>query len=244
MRSERISNSATVYIYDDIEDYSTNVFLIEKETKFYLIDTYCGTGSMKPIINIIKNNPRQKEVNVINTHFHWDHIWGNCCFKDNCIISHEICRDLIDKYWEDQLKENKQYIIGTTEKQLPNFTFKKQIFFHYDGIELFYSPGHTVDSISIFDHEDKILYVGDNLEKPIVYVEHHDIPTYINTLKSYLSYHPQKIIASHTLNIKKEDIFDTIKYLEGLLAGKEMFFASDYTRKVHSQNLRTIQNHN
>lgn len=81
MRSERISNSASVYIFDDIEDYATNVFLIEKETKFYLIDTYCGTDSMKPIINTIKNTPRQKEVKVINTHFHWDHIWAIAVLK-------------------------------------------------------------------------------------------------------------------------------------------------------------------
>lgn len=80
------------------------------------------------------------------------------------------------------------------------------------------------------------------MEKPIVYVEHHDIPTYINTLKSYLGYQPQKIMAGHTLNIKQEDIFDTIEYLEGLLAGKEMLFASNYARKVHSRNLKAVQN--
>jgi len=242
MKTQSISQNATAYIYDSVESYLTNVFFIEHESKIFIIDTFCGSESMAPILNRLSNNSYNKEVVVINTHFHWDHVWGNCSFKDGNIISHEMCRELLDKLWETQIIENRKYITGIADKYLPNITFEEKIMFHNEGMELFHSPGHTPDSISIFDHNEKILYVGDNLEKPIIYVEDADILTYINTLKNYLNYKPKKIVAGHTLNLTKQDIFNTIEYLKRLSTGKEMYFESEYMRKVHEQNLSVVHN--
>lgn len=238
MENIKISKNSNVFIYNDIESYTTNVFLIEKKSKIFLIDTFCGPDSMMPIKKILEHN--NKEVIVINTHFHWDHVWGNSSFKKNIIISHELCRELLDKYWEEQLKKNEKYILGNIEKYLPNLTFKENINFYNEGIEIFYSPGHTIDSISIFDHDEKILYVGDNLEKPIIYVENNDIKTYIKTLNKYLDYKPKKIIASHTLNLTEENIHQTIKYLNDLKNGNKIEFENEYMRKIHIENYNLI----
>ena len=240
MENIKISKNCNAFIYNNIESYTTNVFLIEKRSKIFLIDTFCGPDSMMPIKKILECEYNNKEVIVINTHFHWDHVWGNSSFKENIIISHELCRELLDKYWEDQLKKNEKYILGNIEKYLPNLTFKENMNFHNEGIEIFYSPGHTVDSISIFDHDEKILYVGDNLEKPIIYVENNDIKTYIKTLKKYLDYKPEKIIASHTLNLTEENINQTIKYLNDLKNGNKIEFETEYMRKIHIENYNLI----
>lgn len=240
MNIQSISQNATVYVYDSIESYLTNVFFIEYESKIFIIDTFCGSESMEPIINRVNSSFNNKELVIINTHFHWDHVWGNCSFKDRNIISHEMCRELLDESWEKQINENKKYIRGIAEKHLPNITFKEKISFYNEGIELFHSPGHTADSISIFDHNDKILYVGDNLEKPIIYVENADISTYINTLENYLNYRPMKIVAGHTLDLTEQDILDTIEYLNGLSMGKEMYFETEYMRKIHEKNLSVV----
>lgn len=242
MDIQSISRNAIAYVYDSIESYLTNVFLIEGRSKVFIIDTFCGSESMVSVLNTLNTNFQNKEIIVINTHFHWDHVWGNCSFRGKNIISHEICRELLDKQWETQVNKNKRYIEGKVEKCLPGITFKEKIIFHDEGIELFYSPGHTVDSISIFDHNERILYVGDNLEKPIIYVENDDISAYIKTLENYLNYKPKKIAAGHTLNLTEENIFETIEYLNGLSIGKEMHFESEYERKIHYQNLCTIHN--
>lgn len=241
MIMKKISNDANVYIYDNIENYLTNVFLIQKKSRIYIIDTYCGSHSMIPILNILKDTSPTKEVIVINTHFHWDHVWGNYCFKENKIISHELCKKLLEESWETQINKNKKYICGKVEKCLPNITFKDNYIFEEDSIELFHSPGHTIDSISVFDHEEKILYVGDNLEKPIIYVESKDINTYINTLENYFNYHPQKIVAGHTLDLTEKDILDTIKYLKALLNGEKMHFKSKYMLEIHKENLNILK---
>lgn len=240
MISKKISKQAAAYIFDNIESYLTNVFLIEKESRFFLIDTFCGSESMTPILQKL-NHKADKEVVVINTHFHWDHVWGNCSFKDKCIFSHEKCRSILEECWESQIQNNKMYISGQVEKILPNITFNKRITFHKDGIELFHSPGHTIDSISVFDHEEKVLYVGDNLEKPLIFVESDNIEAYLSTLENYLSYHPKRIAAGHTLDLTEEDILSTIHYLKLLAAGEEINFQTEYERKIHKQNINIIK---
>ena len=179
MKNEKISKNCNVFIYNELKEYTTNIFLIEKKSKIFLIDTFCSSESMIPIKKILADKYDSKEVIVINTHFHWDHVWGNSSFKKNIIISHKLCREILNEHWEEQFKKNQNYTLGSVEKSLPNLTFKGSINFPDEGIEIFYSPGHTLDSISIFDHDEKILYVGDNLEKPIISVSytHLTLPT-------------------------------------------------------------------
>lgn len=241
MKIMKISKSCSVFTYNELETYSTNVFLIEKKSKIFLIDTFCGPDSMKPVKKILKDKYSSKEVIIINTHFHWDHVWGNCSFNGNMIIGHELCRELLYRYWEDQLNKNRKYVLGNVEKVLPTITFKEKINFNNEGIEIFYSPGHTIDSISIFDQDEKILYVGDNLEKPIIYVENNDIDTYIKTLKRYLEYKPKKIMAGHTLDLTEKDIHETIEYLNDLKDGNRIQFETEYMRKIHTENCNIIQ---
>jgi glyoxylase-like metal-dependent hydrolase (beta-lactamase superfamily II) len=239
MEIHKIGCRATAFTFNKIESFLTNVFLIKGKSKVFLIDTFCGSDSMTPILNALKEYVH-KEVIVINTHFHWDHVWGNSSFCNHTIISHERCRALLDSGWETQLNKNRKYVMGNAEKVLPNFTFTEKMIFHEDGIELFHSPGHTEDSISVFDHHERILYAGDNLEKPLVYVENADITAYIATLENYLAYKPSTILAGHTLQLTVEDIESTIEYLKGLSEGKKIDFESEYERETHARNLKTI----
>ena len=54
---------------------------------------------MAPIIENIDNS---KPIIVINTHYHWDHIWENGVFKDR-LFFHKLCREIIDSKWDDML---------------------------------------------------------------------------------------------------------------------------------------------
>lgn len=243
MTKIKLNQNITVYSFDELENYITNIYLIEKKNRLYLLDTFCGPDSLDEVLEDI-SKIKNKELIVINTHFHWDHIWGNCCFRDEKIIAHKLCKKLMDEQWEKQINDNKKYIFGKVEKVLPNIVFENKIEFSNDGIEIFYSPGHTADSISIFDHQEKILYVGDNLEKPIVYVENKNVDRYIETLNNYLSYNPLKIYASHNLEITREDLNNTVKYLRDLKEGKEILFNSEYEKNIHQQNYNLVYNKN
>lgn len=240
MDYHKISSQATVFTFDNIASYLTHVYLIEKPSRYYLLDTYCGIDSIMSALSASYIS-QAKEMVVINSHFHWDHVWGNCAFKDKIIISHELCRESLDQFWEPQLEKNGEHQTGRVEKTLPNWTFTDRIMLHDDDLEIFHSPGHTQDSISIFDHQERILYVGDNLEKPIIYVESDDLQTYIHTLENYLTYEPQKIVSGHSLDLTEADIVETIKYLQALQAGEEVRFQGEYEKSIHEQNLQVIR---
>jgi len=240
MNITRKNKDTTIFTFDNIEEYNTHVFLIEKKNSIYLIDKYCGSESSEVIIDYIESALPSKNITVMNTHFHWDHIWGNISFRDKTIVSHCLCRDLSQKHWDSQISENKKYILGDIEPIFADITFDKTLCFPEDGIELFHSPGHSDDSISIYDNEKKILYVGDNIEKPIVYFEGCSINTYIDTLENYKRYDILEIHGSHTLQLQKEDIDSTIDYLNKLKTKETLDFSSAYENKVHNENLRHI----
>lgn len=236
MKKKTINSSTTAFIFDEIEDYYTCVFLIEKPSRVFLLDTYCGTESMSGVQDYLSVLSQDKQLIVINSHFHWDHVWGNASFKTTPIIAHDLCYDDLNANWSLQVENNKQYISGCIEKVLPSLTFDGSLSFREEGLEIFHSPGHTRDCISIFDRHEGALYVGDNLEKPIIYVEDPDIDTYLKTLRYYLALSADTIHASHTLALANTDIRDTIAYLEKLRNDLPVEFSSEYARRIHAEN--------
>jgi glyoxylase-like metal-dependent hydrolase (beta-lactamase superfamily II) len=149
---------------------------------------------------------RDKRVVVINTHHHWDHIWGNHMFQGNQIISHSLCRDLIDQKWEEMIKTKGKYIMGVTKPCLPTMTFEQEIYFPEDHIRLFYSPGHTIDSISVVDEEDNIINIGDNIGDdmteimPSLATKKED---YISTLRNYIDLNVKYYVSGHNIVVDK-----------------------------------------
>ena len=59
---------------------------------------------------------------VINTHYHADHCWGNCFFPGATVISHKLCRDMIE--------QNGQISLDNAKKQNPVFKQVKLVLPH------------------------------------------------------------------------------------------------------------------
>lgn len=234
---KKLSDTTYAFTFTEIADYNTSCFLLIKKYRNYLIDTYCGSGFMHMIKAWIKSSGFEKELIVINSHYHWDHIWGNCLFHKNRIISHSICKRRMADEWDKQFDKNSKYILGDAKMTLPNKTFEDNIVFEDDDIEIFYSPGHTNDSITLYDRESRFLFVGDNLEKPIIYLQSKNIDQYISTLKKYIDMNCSQIYSSHSLKHSNSDVLLTIEYLEKLKMGVNQEFDSEYEKRIHKQNL-------
>lgn len=234
-----LNTYTTVYNFDEIDNFETCVVLIEKPNRFYLIDTYCGPDSMEAIVEIMNAKPH-KEMVVINTHYHWDHIWGNCAFPNAQIVAHRLTLERMNQSFDEQLKKNSIYKQGDVQKVLPSSIFDDRMTFPDDGIEVFYSPGHTNDSISVYDIDSSTLYVGDNLERPLIYVEDKDIEQYIKTLNHYKNISVKKIVGSHTISLTDKDIQSTIDYLIGLKKNEPMQFSDEGARELHEMNVAFI----
>jgi len=103
---------------------------------------------------------------VINTHYHADHTWGNCFFPGATIISHAMCRQLMQEKGIPSLEVAKKNNAALRQVKivLPHLTFEQGEFSLRVGKKnLVLSPaiGHSSDGISVFVEEDRILFAGD-----------------------------------------------------------------------------------
>lgn len=92
---------------------------------------------------------------------------------------------------------------------LPNLVFDKEIYFREDNIRIFHTPGHTADSISVIDEEDKVLNagdnIGDNMEEflPSIYCERSE---YIESLLKYQALDFDACVSGHNVVVGKDII--------------------------------------
>lgn len=240
MEIRKIGNRGILFTYYDLE-VPTNIYIIVTDKKYFIIDTYLGNKIMKEIDSYLKLNYGEKEFIIINTHSDWDHIWGNDYFKNSMIISHRLCREEIMKTGEYYLEKNSEYKREVENLKLPNLIFEEKIIFAEEEIEIYYSPGHTEYSISIYDKVDKVLYTGDNIEGPIPYIQSIDIENYIETLDNYLKKDIDTVLGGHILIEDKNIIIENRNYLLDILNKKEINIKDSDFLEIHSENLAFLK---
>jgi len=166
MRITKVTNRNITFSTPENAAYDVVLGLILGKRHNFIIDTGMGGNNVTTIIEYIGND--EKPIIAINTHAHADHILGNWVLENHTIISHILCREIIDKEWDGKIKKDmdrvKEYIDGEVHKCLPNLVFGNSIGFPEDGITIFHSPFHTEDCISVYDSVNKVLYTGDNIE--------------------------------------------------------------------------------
>ena len=78
MKKLQITETLNAYEFEELIPYKTYVYALIKDDTVYIIDTFCGSAYME----IIKSDYPNSSFIVINTHYHFDHIWGNYSFSD------------------------------------------------------------------------------------------------------------------------------------------------------------------
>ena len=98
MKIKQVGTRNFIFTYYDSEDWDLNLQLIIGEKYNYIIDPGIGAHTLNPMINFasVRN---QNPFIIINTHYHWDHIWANCLVKEATIISHRSCIEAITGDW-------------------------------------------------------------------------------------------------------------------------------------------------
>jgi cyclase len=138
---------------------------------------------------------------VINTHYHADHTWGNCFFPGATIISHTLCRQL--------LEEQAIPALETARKQNPAFRQVKIVLPHltFDqgdltlrvgkkNLTIMPAPGHSADGISVLIDEDRVLFAGDAF-MPLPYIVDGDADEIASTIKKIGRMGLENIIQGH-----------------------------------------------
>lgn len=242
--SRRIGSRGLLFTFDDLVasrfGTTTNIYVLEAGRNLLICDTYLGPEALRPALTELLRN--HEVIVVVNTHADWDHVWGNCLFAGSRIIGHQLCRERLLARGGADLAENACWQRGAVRLVPPIVTFEDRLELPEFDAELFYSPGHTPDSITLYDRRDGVLVVGDNAERPIPScIDPGNLHAHIDSLRKYLTYPCDIIVPGHGDLLKSSDIHANISYLEALQKGDTSQYEDEPYRLNHLENLRLFE---
>ncbi len=206
MKTEKVKSRSVIFTFDSSASWNLNIHLILGGQNSYVIDTGLGSQSMEPVLKHLQPG---KPVIVINTHYHWDHVWGNAVFSGSPIIAHSLCRQRLQEGWDEMVQKHGEFISGDVKKHLPNLVFDDGLYFPDDGIRLFYTPGHTLDGISVLDEMDGVLNIGDNIGDDMEHIMPDlecEPDIYAATLQQYLDTGAEAYVSGHNIVLGRDTL--------------------------------------
>ncbi|MGA7271057.1 MAG: MBL fold metallo-hydrolase [Acidimicrobiia bacterium] len=152
-----------------------NVGVVIGEAGTLVIDTRASHregGELREELRRLTDRP---VVGVINTHFHWDHVWGNSRFADMPIWGHVRCRDFLlesgDAMRQHVLAQIEPEFRGQVEEVVtvpPNETLETSDRIHLgDRVVLLnhHGRGHTDSDLVVTVPDADVTFAGDLLEE-------------------------------------------------------------------------------
>lgn len=217
-----------------IDEFGTDIlYLVEGSEKAAVIDTGCGMGNLKKVIESLTDRPYM----VLNTHGHIDHAGGNYEFPEAYLGKADFAMadtQNLRQGWESFLEKTKaepdfyglEYM---KEHALPgacplHALENGQIFDLGDRkLETIFVPGHTPGSVVFLDRENKFLFSGDSIvSTPILIFDTYstNIEEYVEALKELQKEDFELVFPGHYLRpIGKKVLYDLIVCGEQILKG-------------------------
>ena len=241
MKVQKVGSRGYVFTFKD--PYKLNIYVINGEEHIFICDTGFGSDSVNELLDYLRTiDIHSKPFIVFNSHADYDHVWGNHVFKESEIIAHELSPEIFQKEGEEILEKYAEHKRGEVVLTPPNKLFKEKIVFEVEGVEFYHSPGHTLESSSCFDHKEKILFVGDNIESPFPYINFLNLENYCNSLREYLTRNAKIIISGHDEVMFDETLIqENLQYLETIQSRKidRKNFTKQH-RGIHFQNVSRL----
>lgn len=152
---------------------------------------------------------------IVNTHSHADHAWGNCFFPGATVISHTLCRELLDTKGRHSLEEvrKQNQVFRNVRLVLPQITFNEGNLTLRVGkktLTLMPLPGHSSDNIGVLVDEDRVLFAGD-AAMPLPYIVDGNIDDLSISLKKIGKMGLENIIQGHGDIVLRGEIDNFIK---------------------------------
>ncbi|MBK8905799.1 MAG: MBL fold metallo-hydrolase [Anaerolineaceae bacterium] len=180
-----------------------------------LIDTLYFPEETKAIKEFLEDRQGLKIRYVINTHYHADHSQGTYLFPEAQIVSHALCRQLLDSVGRTGLAEAQSQMPELEEVAiiLPELVFKEGVLNLYLGgktLQLYHMPGHSLDLVGVYVTNNQILFASDNcMPVPTIFDGSHKALT--DSLKKMLEMEPDTIVQGHGEVILRGEIHAVIQ---------------------------------
>lgn len=170
----------TFAIYEPGHFQEVISFLVLGDDKALLLDTGMGICKIKPLVDKLTDLP----VIIVNSHSHFDHIGGNWEFDRVHIFNFEPSLNRL-KSGMMKTELNHHLCSGSVWLPYPNdfnpdeYSIKPSIpapitdghVFDLGGriLEVIHTPGHSPDSIMLWDKKNSILFTGDTFYPATLY---------------------------------------------------------------------------
>lgn len=146
-------------------EFQENTYVLYDETgECIIFDPGCHHHSeQKMLMDFIESN-KLKPVKLINTHCHIDHVLGNSFVAKKYDLELYLHKDELQTYsdtgrWAE--------MFGLVMEEIPErkvfINEGNQIKFGYSVLDIFFTPGHSIASLSFYNKAEKICISGDVL---------------------------------------------------------------------------------
>ena len=239
MQRERVTENIFVFRSDQYAQVTAGIIVTSMGA--VLIDTLLYPEESLKIKQFVEERLSTTVRYVINTHFHADHTSGTCFFPDAQIVSHRLCRDLLDTRGRDGLKrmQSNSPEFEAVELILPNIVFDDEITLTVGNTTflLWSSPGHSPDSIACLVQEANVLFAADTV-MPIPYFVDGNFDQFLKSLERIRNQPFENIIQGHGEVVLRGEVMEKIEsdldYLKKLALSVE---------KALSDNIENIEDH-
>ena len=187
-----------------------------------VIDTLAFPDETLAIREFIEEELKRKVRYVINTHYHADHSWGNCFFPGAYVLSHALCRKLLEQHGQKSLDAVLE-IDNTFQKTqivLPHITLDEgslELIIGEKTLRLIDLPGHSPDGIGVYIKEDEVLFAGD-VWMPIPHIVDGDEEVMRESLRKIEGLTIENVVQGHGEVILRGEVIssitDRIEYLD------------------------------
>lgn len=207
-------------------------YLIRGSERALLIDTCCGIGDLKAVVDKICPLP----YDVVLTHLHFDHTGGAYRFDEVFITEEDaaLLRQEFELSYPDTQREidRRTPFFMHLSIALPNE--HTRITFLHEGdtfplgkrtLHVIAVPGHTKGSVVLLDEENRLLFTGDaaNSRTLLMFDYSASIAEYYEALKRLKKMEPRydKFYTAHPpYDVTKSCVDDLLEICEEILSGK------------------------
>jgi cyclase len=212
MQEERVASD--IHVFSSELYAQVTAGLITTPEGCILIDTLPFPEESSQIAAIARELCPNGVQLVILTHYHADHTYGAYLFPDATVVGHALTRDLLTEKGLDSLAEAKSQSpeLAAVELVLPSVVFGDGDLTLHLGkktLQLFHSPGHTVDSIGVFLVEDRVLFASDTI-LPIPTIFDGDLAALVQSLERLRELPIESIVQGHGEVILRGEVSDRI----------------------------------
>jgi cyclase len=214
MIRERIADD--IYVFTSKQYAQVTAGAIITKEGVVLVDTLYYPEETLAIKEFLEERLGHTVKYVINTHYHADHSQGTYLFPHAQVISHRLCRELLDTVGREGLVDAQSQLPDLADVQivLPDLVYEDGVMNLYVGgktLSLHHFPGHSPDITAVYVTNDHILFAADNA-MPVPTFFDGSYADLVKSLHAILKLEPDTVVRGHGEVILRGEVQAVIEH--------------------------------